>query len=140
MSGDLEQAIACGATHVRVGTAVLGNRPTAPVVSDRSRCTVAGTETRRTEVMSGAMRKMGVYLGLLEDADRYDEDYVRRAESRRGRGRRARRASPTGRRRAGEVAERRRPAARPSAGPRVAELSRITTLHPTHLQRGPGHR
>jgi pyridoxal phosphate enzyme (YggS family) len=28
MSGDLEQAIACGATHVRVGTAVLGNRPT----------------------------------------------------------------------------------------------------------------
>jgi PLP dependent protein len=27
MSGDLEQAIAHGATHVRVGTAVLGNRP-----------------------------------------------------------------------------------------------------------------
>jgi hypothetical protein len=27
MSGDLEQAIAAGATHVRVGTAVLGNRP-----------------------------------------------------------------------------------------------------------------
>jgi PLP dependent protein len=27
MSGDLEQAIAEGATHVRVGTAVLGNRP-----------------------------------------------------------------------------------------------------------------
>jgi pyridoxal phosphate enzyme (YggS family) len=26
MSGDLEQAIACGATHVRVGTAVLGHR------------------------------------------------------------------------------------------------------------------
>ena len=28
MSGDLEAALACGATHVRVGTAVLGNRPT----------------------------------------------------------------------------------------------------------------
>ncbi|UFN45537.1 YggS family pyridoxal phosphate-dependent enzyme [Nocardioides okcheonensis] len=28
MSGDLEQAIACGATHVRVGSAVLGPRPT----------------------------------------------------------------------------------------------------------------
>ncbi len=28
MSGDLEQAIAAGATHVRVGSAVLGNRPT----------------------------------------------------------------------------------------------------------------
>ena len=27
MSGDLEQAIGVGATHVRVGTAVLGNRP-----------------------------------------------------------------------------------------------------------------
>jgi pyridoxal phosphate enzyme (YggS family) len=28
MSGDLEQAIAAGATHVRVGTALLGSRPT----------------------------------------------------------------------------------------------------------------
>jgi pyridoxal phosphate enzyme (YggS family)/YfiH family protein len=28
MSGDLEAAVACGATHVRVGTAVLGKRPT----------------------------------------------------------------------------------------------------------------
>ena len=27
MSGDLEQAVAAGATHVRVGTAVLGGRP-----------------------------------------------------------------------------------------------------------------
>ena len=27
MSGDLEDAIACGATHVRVGTALLGGRP-----------------------------------------------------------------------------------------------------------------
>ena len=27
MSGDLEAAIACGATHVRVGGAILGNRP-----------------------------------------------------------------------------------------------------------------
>jgi uncharacterized pyridoxal phosphate-containing UPF0001 family protein len=26
MSGDLEQAIACGATHLRVGTALLGGR------------------------------------------------------------------------------------------------------------------
>jgi len=25
--------------------------------------------------MSGAMRKVGVYLGLLEDSDRYDDDY-----------------------------------------------------------------
>jgi uncharacterized pyridoxal phosphate-containing UPF0001 family protein len=27
MSGDLEEAIAAGATHVRVGTALLGGRP-----------------------------------------------------------------------------------------------------------------
>jgi uncharacterized pyridoxal phosphate-containing UPF0001 family protein len=27
MSGDLEQAIAAGATHVRIGSAVLGPRP-----------------------------------------------------------------------------------------------------------------
>jgi uncharacterized pyridoxal phosphate-containing UPF0001 family protein len=27
MSGDLEQAVAHGATHVRVGTALLGARP-----------------------------------------------------------------------------------------------------------------
>ncbi len=30
MSGDLEQAIAAGATHVRVGSAVLGSRPLVP--------------------------------------------------------------------------------------------------------------
>jgi uncharacterized pyridoxal phosphate-containing UPF0001 family protein len=28
MSADLEAAICCGATHLRVGTAVLGTRPT----------------------------------------------------------------------------------------------------------------
>jgi uncharacterized pyridoxal phosphate-containing UPF0001 family protein len=27
MSADLEQAVACGATHLRVGSAVLGSRP-----------------------------------------------------------------------------------------------------------------
>jgi uncharacterized pyridoxal phosphate-containing UPF0001 family protein len=27
MSGDLEQAVAAGATHLRVGSAVLGDRP-----------------------------------------------------------------------------------------------------------------
>jgi uncharacterized pyridoxal phosphate-containing UPF0001 family protein len=27
MSGDFEAAVACGATHVRVGSAVLGQRP-----------------------------------------------------------------------------------------------------------------
>lgn len=27
MSGDLEAALACGATHLRIGGALLGNRP-----------------------------------------------------------------------------------------------------------------
>jgi len=27
MSGDFEVAIACGATHVRIGTAIFGERP-----------------------------------------------------------------------------------------------------------------
>jgi hypothetical protein len=27
MSGDLEQAVAAGATHLRVGSAILGGRP-----------------------------------------------------------------------------------------------------------------
>jgi len=80
--------------------------------------------------MSGAMRKMGVYLGLLEDTDRYDEDYYDHVEP----------EADTAPRPAAPVAnlsERRRPAgatvasAVPAQGPRVAELSRITTLHPT---------
>ena len=78
--------------------------------------------------MSGAMRKMGVYLGLLEDADgdyadldnSYDEP--------------ARRAPEPATRAVSNIAERRRPAApaaTSSAPERAATaLSRITTLHP----------
>ena len=76
--------------------------------------------------MSGAMRKMGVYLGLLEDAEgeyaeldtEYDEPAAARPVS--------------------SIAERRRGPAAPvrTEGPiavasrAVAPLSRITTLHP----------
>ncbi len=71
--------------------------------------------------MSGAMRKMGVYLGLLEDSDRYDEEfYDEEPEPERA----PARPAPVS-----QLAERRRPVA-PVPGPRVAELSRITTLHP----------
>ena len=80
--------------------------------------------------MSGAMRKMGVYLGLLEDTERYDEyDELDDQEPAQGRS-----ASVA------QLAERRRPApamagagggAALSVAPRVAELSRITTLHPS---------
>ncbi len=78
--------------------------------------------------MSGAMRKMGVYLGLLEDSERYDDDYDLHDE---------RDAAPADQARSGatvaQLAERRRtvPAQPVAAVPRTAELSRITTLHPT---------
>jgi cell division inhibitor SepF len=85
--------------------------------------------------MSGAMRKMGVYLGLLEDSGRYDEEYD---EYETEPPEQERRPAPVS-----QLAERRRPtgatalAHQPShqptvvPGPRMAELSRITTLHPT---------
>jgi cell division inhibitor SepF len=78
------------------------------------------------------MRKMGVYLGLLEDTERYDEydDYDQEPESSK--------QDPHRSASVAQLAERRRPAtagAGPAGGlavaPRVAELSRITTLHPS---------
>ena len=36
MSGDFEQAIACGATSVRIGTAIFGGRPVAPLAPARN--------------------------------------------------------------------------------------------------------
>jgi cell division inhibitor SepF len=81
---------------------------------------------RRTKFMSGAMRKMGVYLGLLEDTDRYEDDYSQGEYDERPHARgsdhdhaEAGRPTPVA-----NLAERRRPTAV------VAELSRITTLHP----------
>ena len=79
--------------------------------------------------MSGAMRKMGVYLGLLEDTDRFEDEYAQgeydeRAQSRGSDHDRAERV-PAGRPTpVASLSERRRPTAV------VAELSRITTLHP----------
>ena len=69
--------------------------------------------------MSGAMRKIGEYLGLLEDTGRYDEQDV--AD---GRDHPTQETAP--------VKGSRAPEARPAPGPTgvVAELSRITTLHP----------
>ena len=75
--------------------------------------------------MRGAMRKMGVYLGLLEDSERYDEDFEDHDDA--ATGPVARQANVA------NLSDRRRPAvATPvQSGPRVAELSRITTLHPS---------
>src|SRR5690349_22937840 len=90
--------------------------------------------------MGGAMRKMGVYLGLLEDTERYDDDYdgydadhtqgvpAQNGYAHQGARQEARPAQVA------QLAERRRPAAGPVAAvaaPQVTELARITTLHPT---------
>ena len=86
--------------------------------------------------MSGAMRKMGVYLGLLEDAE---GDYADDQYAGRGEGHRDRHDEPT----QATAVERARPVSNLSErrrGPRVVEstpapaaaapMSRITTLHP----------
>jgi cell division inhibitor SepF len=86
--------------------------------------------------MGSAMRKMGVYLGLLEDTERYDDEYYddydephARREMRTDHGARhpGDRAEPRPTPVA-DIAERRRPQQGPTGV--VAELSRITTLHP----------
>ena len=75
--------------------------------------------------MCGAMRKMGVYLGLLEDTERYDEEYYDYDEPRRPNDAEA--AEPARQPVVANIAERRR-----QQGPTgvVTELSRIITLHP----------
>jgi len=94
--------------------------------------------------MSGAMRRIGEYLGLLEDTGRYDDEYGYDDYDRTQEAEPAQAAQPTRPQRRpeqGEVrpapvadlAERRRssPSVVPApAAPSVAELSRIVTLHP----------
>ena len=80
--------------------------------------------------MSGAMRKIGEYLGLLEDTGVYDDEYDEQgyAESHQ-----PRRASVPAKAQPAPVADisQRRRAHAPDGGPSViSELSRITTLHP----------
>ena len=95
--------------------------------------------------MSGAMRRIGEYLGLLEDTGRYDDEYadgyddtyegrydsdetspVAAERPSRREAREARQAATVA-----NLDDRRRGGAPTmTAGPRVAELSRITTLHP----------
>ena len=76
--------------------------------------------------MGSAMRKMGVYLGLLEDTDRYDDEQYYDEDDGRSEQHRdveSGRTAPVA-----HISERRRPPAAPVDT--VAELSRITTLHP----------
>jgi cell division inhibitor SepF len=80
--------------------------------------------------MGSAMRKMGVYLGLLEDTERYDDYYddTDESDSRATRVEEPARPAPVA-----NISERRRPTPGQPVVPAqgtVAELSRITTLHP----------
>ena len=78
--------------------------------------------------MSGAMRKIGEYLGLLEETDRYDDygydEHEVEPETAPVRSPREARPRPAP---VSNISERRRAAPAPEV---VAELSRITTLHP----------
>jgi len=72
------------------------------------------------------MRKVGVYLGLLEDNDRYEDDYYADEDTTQQRASSSRPVAAAHDRPApvASLSERRRPTQS------VAELSRITTLHP----------
>ena len=81
--------------------------------------------------MGSAMRKMGVYLGLLEDTERYDDEYYDDYDEQ-PQAQRQRVEEPARTAAVANISERRRPVPTAPAGPQgvVAELSRITTLHP----------
>ena len=90
--------------------------------------------------MGSAMRKMGVYLGLLEDTERYDDEYYEGYDNGQAGTADEPQRAPSEEHRPAPVAnisERRRgpqapqsQQARPGPQSVVAELSRITTLHP----------
>jgi len=77
--------------------------------------------------MAGAMRKVGVYLGLVEDADRFDDDYDEPGTTDERRGSRPVRAvrAEDPESQVTTLATRRR-----VVEPVRADIARITTLHP----------
>ena len=82
--------------------------------------------------MSGAMRKIGEYLGLLEDTGRYEDELDEDLYEATAVGQSAPLARESRPASVSDLAERRRPTAVAPVGAvgTVAELSRITTLHP----------
>ncbi|MPZ62049.1 MAG: DUF552 domain-containing protein [Propionibacteriales bacterium] len=74
--------------------------------------------------MGTAMRKMGVYLGLVEDTDRFDDEYADFDDRRGELDPRPVHAVPDDSGAVTELSDRRRPTTT------IAELSRIVTLHP----------
>ena len=79
--------------------------------------------------MSGAMRKIGEYLGLLEDTGVYDDEYDEQGYAEPSP---ARRSSAPSKAPApvSDISQRRRAHAPDGAPAVVSEFSRITTLHP----------
>ena len=75
--------------------------------------------------MSGAMRKVGVYLGLLEDDDRYADEQGHDGQDDSGQAR----PVPVQRPQQGGATVAQLADRRPTPAPVMAELSRITTLH-----------
>src|ERR1700759_4289618 len=82
--------------------------------------------------MSGAMRKIGEYLGLLEDTGMYDEEYDEQGYADAEPAPVRRSAAPAQAQPApvADISQRRRAHAQAPAPVAVGEFSRITTLHP----------
>ena len=81
--------------------------------------------------MSGAMRKIGEYLGLLEDTGMYDEEYDDQGYAEREPAQPRRTSVPAKAQPApvADISQRRRGQS-PASAAVAMELSRITTLHP----------
>jgi cell division inhibitor SepF len=81
--------------------------------------------------MSGAMRKIGEYLGLLEDTGVYDDEYDEQGyaepETHQQPRRTPAKAQPAP---VADISQRRRTPAPAGSAAGVVELARITTLHP----------
>jgi cell division inhibitor SepF len=80
--------------------------------------------------MSGAMRKIGEYLGLLEDTGVYEDEYDEQGYAEGGQPRRTSVPAQAQPAPVADISQRRRSQAAAPAPAVVSEFSRITTLHP----------
>ena len=80
--------------------------------------------------MSGAMRKIGEYLGLLEDTGVYDDEYDEQGYAEPQQSRRSSVPAKAHPAPVADISQRRRTHAPEAAPAPVSEFSRITTLHP----------
>src|SRR4051795_8480492 len=80
--------------------------------------------------MSGAMRKIGEYLGLLEDTGVYDDEYDEQGYAEPQQSRRSSVPAKSQPAPVADISQRRRTHAPEAVPAPVSEFSRITTLHP----------